>query len=321
MSARLPVGVIGTGALGRHHARHLATLDGAELVGVADADPAAGERVAAEVGTRYFADVDELLGRVRAVSVAVPTSVHHAVGRHALSRGVAVLMEKPLTATLEEADDLVALAEAESLPLAVGHIERFNRAVRAAQPLLDGPRFAEAERVAPFTPRGTDVPVVLDLMIHDLDLVLHLFGGREASDVRAVGVPVLSPHVDIANAWVEFGGGAVANVTTSRLGLKRERKLRLVQPSGYFSLDLAAGTGVFFRLREGWTPGAGAALEDAVEMIPLQAPEGDALRMELEAFVAGVRGQGDVAVTGAEGRAALALALRVTEAVRRFHGA
>jgi predicted dehydrogenase len=175
--------------------------------------------------------------------------------------------------------------------------------------------------VAPFTPRGTDVPVVLDLMIHDLDLVLHLFGGRGATDVRAVGVPVLSPHVDIANAWVEFGGGAVANVTTSRLGLKRERKLRLVQPSGYFSLDLAAGTGVFFRLREGWTPGAGAALEDAVEMIPLHAPVGDALRLELEAFVTGVRGEGDVAVTGAEGRAALALALRVTEAVRRFHGA
>jgi predicted dehydrogenase len=313
--------VIGTGALGRHHARHLATLEGVDLVGVADTDPVAGERVATEVGTRYFADTDDLLARVRAVSVAVPTSVHQAVGRQALGRGVAVLMEKPLTATLEEADDLVALAEAEALPLAVGHIERFNRAVRAAGPFLDGPRFAEAERVAPFTVRGTDVPVVLDLMIHDLDLVLHLFGGREASEVRAVGVPVLSPHVDIANAWVEFGGGAVANVTTSRLGLKRERKLRLVQPSGYFSLDLAAGTGVYFRLRKGWTPGGGTALEEAVEMVPLEAPEGDALRMELEAFVGAVRGEGRVAVSGAEGRAALALALRVTEAVRRFHAA
>lgn len=321
MSARLPVGVVGTGALGRHHARHLATLDGVELVGVADTDRAAGERVASEVGVPYFADADDLLGRVRAVSIAVPTSVHHAVGRQALARGVAVLMEKPLAATLEEADDLVALAEAEGLPLAVGHIERFNRAVRAAQPLLDGPRFAEAERVAPFTPRGTDVPVVLDLMIHDLDLVLHLVGGRAATDVRAVGVPVLSPHVDIANAWVEFDGGAVANVTTSRLGLKRERRLRIVQPSGYFSLDLAAGTGVFFRLRPGWKPGAGASLEEAVEMVPLEAPEGDALRMELDAFTGAVRGAGKVAVSGAEGRAALALALRVTEAVRRFHGA
>ncbi|HJS47515.1 MAG TPA: Gfo/Idh/MocA family oxidoreductase, partial [Gemmatimonadales bacterium] len=293
MSARLPVGVVGTGALGRHHARHLATLEGVELVGIADADPATGERVAAEVGTRHFPDLDDLLGRVEAVSVAVPTSVHHAVGRRALERGVAVLMEKPLTASLEEADDLVALAESEGLPLAVGHIERFNRAVRAALPLLDGPRFAEAERVAPFTPRGTDVPVVLDLMIHDLDLVLHLFGGREATDVRAVGVPLLSPHVDIANAWVEFGG-AVANVTTSRLGLKRERRLRLVQPSGYFSLDLAAGTGMYFRLREGWTPGGGASLEEAVEMVPLEAPEGDALRMELDDFARAVRGGGAV---------------------------
>ena len=319
MTARLPVGVIGTGALGRHHARHLSTLEGVELVGISDSNRETGERVAAEVGTRHVADLDALLGQVRAVSIAVPTSVHHAVGRHVLERGVAVLMEKPLTATLEEADDLVALAESEGVPLAVGHIERFNRAVRAALPLLDGPRFAEAERVAPFTLRGTDVPVVLDLMIHDLDLVLHLTGGREATEVRAVGVPVLSPHVDIANSWVEFAGGAVANVTTSRLGLKRERRLRLVQANGYFSLDLAAGTGVFFRLREGWSPGQGTALEDAVEMQQLQAPEGDALRMELESFTRAVRGDGAVAVSGAEGRAALALALRVGEAVRHFH--
>jgi predicted dehydrogenase len=312
---RLPIGVIGVGALGRHHARHLAALPEAELVGIFDVDRTRARAVAAEHGTRAFDDVDELLGRVEAVSIAVPT-VHHAeVGLHVLRRGIPVLMEKPLAGTLAEADALIAMADAQGVQLQVGHIERFNPAVRAAAPYLGSPLYVESQRLAPYQPRGTDVAVVLDLMIHDLDLILHLTGGAEPSDVRASGIAVLSPNLDIANARVEFAGGAVANVTASRVARERIRKLRLFQHDGYLSLDLAAGTGSFLRVRAGWQPGTGGELSDAVEMIPLAAPAADALGLELQSFVHAVRGDREAVVTGLEGRAALALALRVTSAV------
>jgi predicted dehydrogenase len=285
---RLPIGVIGVGALGRHHARHLAALPEAELVGIFDVDRTRARAVAAEHGTRAFDDVDELLGRVEAVSIAVPT-VHHAeVGLHVLRRGIPVLMEKPLAGTLAEADALIAMADAQGVQLQVGHIERFNPAVRAAAPYLGSPLYVESQRLAPYQPRGTDVAVVLDLMIHDLDLILHLTGGAEPTDVRASGIAVLSPNLDIANARVEFAGGA---------------------------LDLAAGMGSFLRVRAGWQPGTGGELSDAVEMIPLAAPAADALGLELQSFVHAVRGDREAVVTGREGRAALALALRVTSAV------
>jgi predicted dehydrogenase len=312
---RLPIGVIGVGALGRHHARHLAALPEADLVGIFDVDRTRARAIAAEHGTRAFDDVDELLGRVEAVSIAVPT-VHHAeVGLHALRRGIPVLLEKPLAATLAEADALIAMADAQGVQLQVGHIERFNPAVRAAAPYLGSPLYVESQRLAPYQPRGTDVAVVLDLMIHDLDLILHLTGGAEPTDVRANGIAVLSPNLDIANARVEFAGGAVANVTASRVARERIRRLRLFQHDGYLSLDLAAGTGTFLRVRAGWQPGTGAELSDAVEMIPLAAPAADALGLELQSFVHAVRGDREAVVTGREGRAALALALRVTSAV------
>lgn len=317
MSARLPVGVIGVGALGSHHARHLATLPGAELVGVYDIVPSRANEIAAKVNTEAFRDLDRLLARVKAVTVAVPTPVHAEVGVRALEAGVAVLMEKPLASTLEEADRLVAAAESGPSLLQVGHIERFNRAIRAAMPYLAEPRYMESMRLAPFQPRGTDVAVILDLMIHDLDLVLHLVGGVAASDVRASGVAVLSPHLDMANARVEFGNGAVANVTASRMARDRIRKLRIFETTGYFSLDLATGTGEFMRLKSGWQPSPGMKLEDIVERVMLDAPEADALRLELESFVAGVRGEKRTGVTGEEGRAALSLALQVVEAVNR----
>ena len=313
--SRLPIGVIGVGALGRHHARHLAALPEAELVGVYDADRARARAIAAEHGTRAFDDLDELLGRVEAVSIAVPTSHHAEVGLHVLRRGIPVLMEKLLAGSLDEADALIAMAEAQGVQLQVGHIERFNPAVRAAAPYLSAPRYVESQRLAPYQPRGADVAVVLDLMIHDLDLILHLTGGAETVDVRANGIAVLSPHLDIANARVEFAGGAVANVTASRVARERIRKLRLFQHDGYLSLDLATGSGAFLRLREGWQPGMGGELADAVEMIPLAAPAADALGLELQSFVHAVRGDRDAVVTGREGRAALALALRVTGAV------
>jgi predicted dehydrogenase len=317
VTARLPVGVVGVGVLGRHHARHFAGNASATLAGVYDIDPARARAVASEYGTRAYDDLDRLLGDVRAVSVAVPTPAHFEVGMQALGRGVAVLMEKPMAAALPEADRLVAEAARHGVPLQVGHIERFNRAVRAAKPFLHDIRYLESTRLAPFQPRGTDVAVVLDLMIHDLDLILHLTGAPPAVDVRAVGVAVLSPHLDMVNARVEFQTGTVANVTASRMARERVRRLRLFQANGYFSLDLGAGGGDFVRLRDGWRQGQGSSLEEIAERIPLDAPEADALGLELDSFVRSVLGEHDVVVSGEEGRAALALALRVTEAVQR----
>ncbi|HWN18906.1 MAG TPA: Gfo/Idh/MocA family oxidoreductase [Gemmatimonadales bacterium] len=315
MTPRLPVGVLGVGALGQHHARHLAGLSDVRLVGVHDIDRARATKVAAELGTVAFADMDQLLAQLEAVTVAVPTPAHAEVGLRALERGIPVLMEKPLAATLAEADDLIAEASRRRVQLQVGHIERYNRAIRAAEAYLDGPRYIESLRLAPFQPRGTDVAVVIDLMIHDLDLVLHLTGSV-ATEVRASGLPVLSPHLDIANARVEFANGAVALATASRVARERVRRLRLFQPNGYFSLDLATGSGEFMRVRAGWQPGTGRELADVVERIELAAPEADALSLELQSFVHAVRGERDVVVRGEEGRAALELALRVADAVR-----
>jgi predicted dehydrogenase len=315
VTARLPVGVLGVGALGQHHARHLAGLSDVRLVGVYDVDRARATKIAGELGTIAFTDMNELLAQVEAVTVAVPTPAHAEVGIRALRAGVPVLMEKPLAATLAEADDLIAEARRRRVQLQVGHIERYNRAIRAAEAYLDGPRYIESLRLAPFQPRGTDVAVVLDLMIHDLDLVLHLTGSV-ATEVRASGLPVLSPHLDIANARVEFANGAVALATASRVARERIRRLRLFQPNGYFSLDLATGGGEFMRVRPGWQPGTGRELADVVERIELAAPEADALSLELQSFVHAVRGEREVVVRGEEGRAALELALRVADAVR-----
>jgi predicted dehydrogenase len=312
----LPVGVIGVGALGQHHARHLARLEEVRLVGVHDIDTGRAAKIAAELGTKAFMKAGDLLARIQAVTIAVPTPVHAEVGLQALELGVPVLMEKPLAATLEEADCLIAAARRQRIQLQVGHIERYNRALRAAEPFLDGPRYIESQRLAPFQPRGTDVAVVLDLMIHDLDLVLHLTGGSAATEVRASGISVLSSHLDLANARVEFANGAVAQATASRVARERIRRLRLFQPNGYLSLDLASGGGEFMRVRSGWQPGTGRELSDVVERIVLEAPEADALALELESFVHAVRGQREVVVRGEEGRAALALALRVADAVR-----
>ena len=315
MTRPLRVGVIGVGALGRHHARHLAQLEGARLVGVTDIDSGRARAVAEELDTEACA-LDRLLGRVEAVTIAVPTPAHVEVGLRALERGIPVLMEKPLAVTLEDADRLIAAAAARGVQLQVGHIERYNRAIRAAEPYLDGPRYIESLRLAPFQPRGTDVAVVLDLMIHDLDLVLHLTGGAEATEVRASGLSVLSSHLDLANARVEFANGAVALATASRVSRERVRRLRLFQPNGYFSLDLATGGGEFMQLRSDWRPGTGSQLSDVVERVVLEAPEADALALELQSFVHAVQGDREVVVGGVEGRAALALALRVADVVK-----
>jgi predicted dehydrogenase len=308
------VGVVGTGALGYHHARLLRQVAGAELVGIYDIDAARAAHVARELETVAHASLDALLDRAEAVTVAVPTPAHTRVGLAVLERGLGLLMEKPLADSVAGAEQLVQRAASDGVVLQVGHVERFNRAVRAAAPYLDEPRFLQTERLAPFQPRGTDVAVILDLMIHDLDLVLELVRS-EVTDVRATGVAILTPHVDIANARVEFANGAVANVTASRVSRERTRKVRIFQPTGYFSLDLAQGGGDFYRLKPGWQDLGATALEAIVERVRLQAPEAEPLGLELASFVRAVRGEGDVVVSGAAGMQALALAFRVAAAV------
>ncbi len=313
--APVRVGVIGTGALGYHHARLLRRMPGAEFAGIYEKNPERATHVAHELETVAHPTLEALLDRVDAVSVVVPTSVHTEVGLAVLSRGLAALIEKPLADTVAGAEALVRKAAETGATLQVGHVERFNRAVRAAAPYLDEPRFLQTERLAPFQPRGTDVAVILDLMIHDLDLVLELVGG-DVHEVRATGVAVLTPHVDIANARVEFGNGAVALVTASRISRDRTRKLRIFQPTGYFSLDLAAGGGQFYRLKENWQGLGAKKIEEIVEPQRLEAPEAEPLKLELESFLRAVRGAGEVVVSGAAGLQALQLAFRVADAIQ-----
>ena len=320
MSAPVRVGVVGAGALGYHHVRLLRDVDGATMVGFHDARAERAQQVASELGVPAFDSVEALLDVCDALTIAVPTPAHFAVAKPALERGRHLLIEKPLAASLAEADELLAIAKRTGALVQTGHVERFNRAVRAALPFVDVPRFIDSDRLAPFNPRGSDVAVVLDLMIHDIDLVLTLVGSQVA-DVSAVGVPVLTPFVDIANARVQFASGAVANITSSRVSRERMRKVRIFQQSGYISLDLAQGDGEFYRLRGDVDLAALAkgplALEAFVERIPLDAPQGEPLRLEFESFVAAIRGEQPVVVSGEDGREALAVALRIVREIER----
>jgi predicted dehydrogenase len=303
------MGVIGAGALGYHHVRILRGMPGVSFVGFFEANAARAEQVSRE-----------LLANVDAATIVVPTPAHYAVAKVALEHGRHLLIEKPIAATLDQADELLAIAQRTGALVQTGHVERFNRAIRAALPYVDAPRFIESDRLAPFNPRGSDVAVVLDLMIHDIDLVRTLVGGAVQS-LRAVGIPVLTPFVDIANARLEFASGAVANITASRVSRDRTRKLRIFQRSGYLSLDLGAGTGEFYRLRTDVDMAAlakaAASVEAFVERLPLEAPEGEPLRLEFESFLQAVRGEAPVTVTGADGREALAVALQIVHEIER----
>jgi len=306
--ARVRVGVVGVGALGQHHARVYSELEGAELVGVYDRDASRAAEVAGRFACPCFESLDDLVGAATAVSVVVPTVDHHSVGRAVLGAGKDLLIEKPIARSLEEADDLVALAKARGSVLQVGHIERWNPAAEALRQSAQEPRFIEVHRLAAFSPRSLDVDVVLDLMIHDLDLVLAL-DASELVQIDAVGVPVLTPKVDIANARLRFASGLIANLTASRVSADRVRKFRVFSPRTYVSADFAAREAQVYRLR----PGAPGALpEIAVEQTGNR--EDEPLKRELQAFIAAVRDRRP-AVTGEDGRKALALALRVLEAM------
>jgi predicted dehydrogenase len=312
-------GVIGAGGLGQHHIRILRDMQGPDFVGFYESRAERAAQVAMELGVRAFDSLDALLDEVDAVTIVVPTPAHYDVAQQVLSRGIHALIEKPIAATLEQADAMLRLAQTHGALVQTGHVERFNRAIRAALPYVNAPMFIESNRLATFNPRGADVAVVLDLMIHDIDLV-HTLVRSKASSVVAVGVPVITPFVDMANARLAFDSGAVANITASRMSRDRMRKIRIFQRSGYLSLDLAAGTGEYLRLRGDVNLAelatAPIALEQVVERIPLEAEEGEPLRLEFESFLAAVRGETPIAVTGQEGREALAVALRIEHDIK-----
>jgi len=296
------VGVVGVGALGRHHARVWSALEGARLVGVHDIDRVRAEAVAAEFDCPVCPDLASLLAEAQAVSVAVPTVDHHAVARHALEKGRDVLLEKPMTATLAEADDLVDLAERAGAQLQVGHIERFNPATEELLGAVKAPRFVEVHRLGSFSPRSLDVDVVLDLMVHDLDIVLAL-DGSAPTQIEAVGVPVLTPKVDIANARLKFASGLIANVTASRVSLEKVRKFRVFAPRTYVSADFTAREAQIFRLEA--PDGSG---RPRISSEKRGAPEEEPLKRQIQAFLRSVTSRSRPLVPGADGRRALALA-------------
>jgi predicted dehydrogenase len=310
--ASVPVGVVGVGALGRQHARVWASLPGARLVAVHDRDPVRAAAVAAEFGCEV-AEPEALLSEARAVSVAVPTVDHHEIALRALERGCDVLVEKPMTATLAEADALVERAGRDGRVLQVGHIERFNPATEVLLDAVRTPRFIEVHRLGSFSPRSLDVDVVLDLMIHDLDIVLTL-DGSEPAQIEAVGVPVLTPRVDIANARIRFASGLIANLTASRVSLEKVRKFRVFAPRTYVSVDFTAREAQVFRLE------MDAAGAPRITSERRGAPDEEPLRRQLAAFLRAVQERSRPVVTGTDGRRALALAHAVLERVAEGQG-
>jgi predicted dehydrogenase len=308
--SKIRAAVIGVGYLGRFHAQKYAQAQGCELVAVVDGREEVRDAVAAEVKSRPVADYRELLGKVDAVSVVTPTPAHFEIADAFLAAGAHVLVEKPITETPEQARALIARAASAKRILQVGHLERFNAAVLAAEPHLNAPRFMECVRLAPYKERGTDVNVVLDLMIHDIDLVQSL-ARSEIVSIDAIGTPVFSGEIDIANARIRFANGCVANATASRVSLKTERKLRIFEDAAYISLDLQQKILTLIRKREG-VPQPGQ-LPVNIEEANLE--QGDALKSEIESFLDCIRNDRRPIVSGEDGLRALETAIRITEQV------
>lgn len=311
-SPPLRTAVIGCGHFGRSHAEKYAVLPGAALVAVVDRDRAKAEALAAALGVEALTDPADLVGRIDAASVVVPTQRHFVVASRLIEAGVHLLVEKPITDTVERAASLIALAKAHNCVLQVGHLERFNAALIALSDVWNQPLFIESHRLAPFKPRGTDVDVILDLMIHDIDLIQQLVGAPLAA-IDAVGVPILSAHDDIANARLRFEGGCVVNVTASRVSMKSERKMRVFQRDAYVSIDFQAGRATIAR------KGAGEMFPGVPDISVEHREFGgsDALELEIEAFLAAVRGTRPVVVSGEDGLRALETALEITRAMQR----
>ncbi|HEU0264876.1 MAG TPA: Gfo/Idh/MocA family oxidoreductase [Geobacterales bacterium] len=300
--------VIGVGYLGKFHADKYAALPEAELVGVVDASRERVEEVAEKLGCQAFTDHRELLGKVDAVSIVVPTQYHHRVAKEFLENGVHVLLEKPMTVTLEEADELIRIAAEKKVVLQIGHLERFNPVVVALDGMLNAPRFIESVRIAPFKPRGTDVNVVLDLMIHDIDIIQYIVNSP-VKEIHSIGAPVFTAEQDIANARILFENGCVANVTASRISSKSERRMRIFQPDAYLALDFQNRKVAVFRKGSGeMFPGV-----PNVEMEEHTFEQSDPLKSEIASFLDAVTTGKRPRVSGEEGRRALATALMINK--------
>jgi len=306
MTVKLKIGVVGVGHLGSQHARVLAEIEESELVGVYDIDRERAKAVGERYGVAAFSSLEELLGETEAVSCAVPTESHYEVAREVLRTGRHLFLEKPMARTVKEAEELLDLAVKGGLKFQIGHIERFNPAVLRAQEFIKDPKFVEAHRLAPYNPRGTDVDVVLDLMIHDLDLLLH-FMGKYPVKVDAVGVPVLTDKVDIANVRLEFEGGEIANVTASRVSVEKLRKIRLFQKDTYISIDYLNKSIDLYRKRNG-----------EIVPFPLEVDRSlEPLKLELRAFVRSVLEDRTPPVSAEEGILAQRLAEEVIEKIKQ----
>jgi predicted dehydrogenase len=303
---RLRVAVIGVGHLGRHHARILSALDGANLTAVADLIPERAKEAASAAGAQPLTDSSQIPADIEAVTIAVPTELHRDIALPFLARGVSVLVEKPMARSLDEADEMIAAARASGAVLAVGHTERYNPAVTAVLPLVTSPRFIEVHRLGAFQDRSLDIDVVFDLMIHDLDVILALVRSEVAS-IDAVGVPVLTPRYDIANARLRFASGCIANITASRISRDRVRKIRFFQPDSYLSIDYAA------QEVEGWRLVRRDGSRPTIEGGSIPVERDEPLRRELADFVRAVRERSNPIVDGEAGRNALALATRIAE--------
>ncbi len=310
--SRLRTAVIGVGYLGNFHAQKYAALEAAELVGVVDSDPTRAAEVATACNCQPFSDYRDLIGKVDAVSVVVPTQYHHQVAKEFLAAGVHVLIEKPITVTIEQADELIALADAGQLVFQVGHLERFNPVLMAVDELLVEPLFVESVRIAPFKPRGTDVNVVLDLMIHDIEIIQHLVKSK-VSRIDAIGAPVFTGEEDIANARIAFENGCVANVTASRISLKSERKMRIFQRDAYLTLDFQNKKVLVAKRGEGELfPGV-----PNVQVQERELGQSDPLLSEISSFLEAIREGKQPQVSGRDGRMALETALKINESLAR----
>ncbi|AGF79766.1 putative dehydrogenase [Desulfocapsa sulfexigens DSM 10523] len=308
----MKAGVIGVGYLGKYHAQKYRAMEDVELVGVADIDPDAAQAIAKENGCLAFTDYRELLELVDAVSVVVPTSYHYAVALDCIEAGVDMLMEKPITTTVAEADEIIEKAAEHDLILQVGHLERFNPAVEAMLPSLTVPVFIESQRISTFKNRGVDVDVVLDLMIHDIDIILNIIKSP-LETIHTVGAPVVTDFTDIANARLIFENGATANVTVSRISRNNTRRMRIFQPGSFINVDFANRKVTTLHLKKNEFMANGMPKQDIVVST---FPKGDALNSEILHFVENVRNRTVPLVSGKEGRRALDVALQVIEQIK-----
>lgn len=325
-SSRIKIGVIGVGRLGSLHAKMFTEVGSAQLVGVHDIDAGRCESVAKEVGVRAFSRLDDLLESVDAVSIATPTVTHHAIASRAIERGLHAFIEKPLTSTVDEAETLIRAADMRKVKVQVGHIERFNPALIALEKYRLAPMFIECHRLAQFNPRGTDVAVVLDLMIHDIDIILSLVRSP-VEKIEASGVAVVSDSLDIANARIQFENGCVANVTASRISQRKMRKMRLFQRDAYISIDFSDGLAEIFRLVDETDPtatstmmlgeiGEGKHKRKIVYEQP-EVKEVNALKYELESFLRSIRDDSEPLVTGHDGLRALQVADEIMKRIKK----